>query len=377
MRILKKRIATAAMILGLLAAGAAFAFHNFGHNGEHEPTKFEPTLAPNGTELVVRAFTIESDSQMQGSTSGFTGTLEPRYQSQLGFRVAGKIASRHVEIGDHVQAGDILFRLDPTDYDLQLRVAESDLASAKSTVAQAMAEEQRLRNLRTTGSVSQSEYDLSLASRDVAAARVESAEKKLQLAKNQRQYCDLTADADGLLVSISGEAGQVVNVGQSIAQITKGTELEAVVNIPENRVRDIKTLSSRIRFWSHPNLDIASELRELSPIADPVSRTYVAKFRLLSDSPLLSIGMTATVHLSAYEATGVCIPITSISRHGELASVWKIEKSGEVTACPIDVMQYRDNTAIVRGPLRAGDQIVSAGVQRVDEHVRVRVWNAK
>ena len=377
MRILKKRIATAAMILGLLAAGAAFAFHNFGHNGEHEPTKFEPTLAPNGTELVVRAFTIESDSQMQGSTSGFTGTLEPRYQSQLGFRVAGKIASRHVEVGDRVQAGDILFRLDPTDYDLQLRVAESDLASAKSTVAQAMAEEQRLRNLRTTGSVSQSEYDLSLASRDVAAARVESAEKKLQLAKNQRQYCDLTADADGLLVSISGEAGQVVNVGQSIAQITKGTELEAVVNIPENRVRDIKTLSSRIRFWSHPDLDIASELRELSPIADPVSRTYVAKFRLLSDSPLLSIGMTATVHLSAYEATGVCIPITSISRNGELASVWKIEKSGEVTACPIDVIQYRDNTAIVRGPLRAGDQIVSAGVQRVDEHVRVRVWNAK
>ena len=377
MRILKKRIATAAMILGLLAAGAAFAFHNFGHNGEHEPTKFEPTLAPNGTELVVRAFTIESDSQMQGSTSGFTGTLEPRYQSQLGFRVAGKIASRHVEVGDRVQAGDVLFRLDPTDYDLQLRVAESDLASAKSTVAQAMAEEQRLRNLRTTGSVSQSEYDLSLASRDVAAARVESAEKKLQLAKNQRQYCDLTADADGLLVSISGEAGQVVNVGQSIAQITKGTELEAVVNIPENRVRDIKTLSSRIRFWSHPDLDIASELRELSPIADPVSRTYVAKFRLLSDSPLLSIGMTATVHLSAYEATGVCIPITSISRNGELASVWKIEKSGEVTACPIDVIQYRANTAIVRGPLRAGDQIVSAGVQRVDEHVRVRVWNAK
>ena len=377
MRILKKRIATAAMILGLLAAGAAFAFHNFGHNGEHEPTKFEPTLAPNGTELVVRAFTIESDSQMQGSTSGFTGTLEPRYQSQLGFRVAGKIASRHVEVGDRVQAGDVLFRLDPTDYDLQLRVAESDLASAKSTVAQATAEEQRLRNLRTTGSVSQSEYDLSLASRDVAAARVESAEKKLQLAKNQRQYCDLTADADGLLVSISGEAGQVVNVGQSIAQITKGTELEAVVNIPENRVRDIKTLSSRIRFWSHPNLDIASELRELSPIADPASRTYVAKFRLLSDSPLLSIGMTATVHLSAYEATGVCIPITSISRNGELASVWKIGKSGEVTACPIDVIQYRDNTAIVRGPLRAGDQIVSAGVQRVDEHVRVRVWNAK
>lgn len=377
MRILKKRIATAAMILGLLAAGAAFAFHNFGHNGEHEPTKFEPTLAPNGTELVVRAFTIESDSQMQGSTSGFTGTLEPRYQSQLGFRVAGKIASRHVEVGDRVQAGDVLFRLDPTDYDLQLRVAESDLVSAKSTVAQAMAEEQRLRNLRTTGSVSQSEYDLSLASRDVAAARVESAEKKLQLAKNQRQYCDLTADADGLLVSISGEAGQVVNVGQSIAQITKGTELEAVVNIPENRVRDIKTLSSRIRFWSHPDLDIASELRELSPIADPVSRTYVAKFRLLSDSPLLSIGMTATVHLSAYEATGVCIPITSISRNGELASVWKIEKSGEVTACPIDVIQYRDNTAIVRGPIRAGDQIVSAGVQRVDEHVRVRVWNAK
>jgi RND family efflux transporter MFP subunit len=377
MRIIKKRIATAATILGLVAAGAAFAYHNFGHNGEHEPTKFEPVLAQNGTELVVRAFTVESDSQLQGSTNGFTGTLEPRYQSQLGFRVAGKIASRHVEVGDRVQAGNILFRLDPTDYDLQLRVSESELVSAKSTVAQATAEEQRLRKLRSSASVSQSEYDMALSSRDVAAAKVETAEKKLELAKNQRGYCDLLADADGLIVSISGEAGQVVNIGQSIALITKGNELEAVVNIPENRVSDIKARTSRIRFWSHPNLEIASELRELSPIADPITRMYSARFRLLSDSPLLSIGMTATVHLSAYESTGFCIPITSITNQGDRASVWRIEDSGEVTACPVDIVQYRDNTAIVRGSLRAGDKIVSAGVQRVDENVRVRVWNAK
>jgi RND family efflux transporter MFP subunit len=374
---MKSRVATSAAILGLVAAGAAFAYHNFGHTGEHEPTRFEPTLARNGTELVVRAFTVESDSQLQGSTNSFTGTLEPRYQSQLGFRVAGKIASRHVEVGDRVRAGDILFRLDPTDYDLQLRVSESELASAKSTVALANAEEQRLRTLRSSASVSQSEYDLALASRDVAAAKVESAEKRLELAKNQREYCHLVADADGLIVSISGEAGQVVNIGQSVALVTKGTELEAVVNIPENRVNDIRALSSLVRFWSHPKLEIASELRELSPIADPVSRMYAAKFRLLSDSPLLSIGMTATVHLSAYKDIGFCIPITSIASQGDRASVWKIEESGEVTACPVEVVQYRDNSAIVRGSLRAGDKIVSAGVQRVDENVRVRVWNAK
>jgi RND family efflux transporter MFP subunit len=267
--------------------------------------------------------------------------------------------------------------LDPTDYDLQLRVSESELASAKSTVALANAEEQRLRTLRSSASVSQSEYDLALASRDVAAAKVESAEKRLELAKNQREYCHLVADADGLIVSISGEAGQVVNIGQSVALVTKGTELEAVVNIPENRVNDIRALSSLVRFWSHPKLEIASELRELSPIADPVSRMYAAKFRLLSDSPLLSIGMTATVYLSAYKDIGFCIPITSIASQGDRASVWKIEESGEVTACPVEVVQYRDNSAIVRGSLRAGDKIVSAGVQRVDENVRVRVWNAK
>jgi RND family efflux transporter MFP subunit len=282
-----------------------------------------------------------------------------------------------VEVGDRVRAGDILFRLDPTDYDLQLRVSESELASAKSTVALANAEEQRLRTLRSSASVSQSEYDLALASRDVAAAKVESAEKRLELAKNQREYCHLVADADGLIVSISGEAGQVVNIGQSVALVTKGTELEAVVNIPENRVNDIRALSSLVRFWSHPKLEIASELRELSPIADPVSRMYAAKFRLLSDSPLLSIGMTATVHLSANKEIGFCIPITSIASQGDRASVWKIEESGEVTACPVEVVQYRDNSAIVRGSLRAGDKIVSAGVQRVDENVRVRVWNAK
>lgn len=370
----KKRIFTFAAAALVIGAGAAFAYHSF-NNGEHsKPTKFVPELAENGTEIVVKTYRIP-DASLHPSALSFTGTLQPRYLTPVGFRVAGKIAQRHVEVGAVVKQGDLLFSLDPTDYELNLRVAEADLVSAQSTVTQTTAEEARLAQLRQTNAVSVSEYDAGLANRDVSLARLDSAKKRLELAQNQRLYCELRADSDGLVTSIQGEAGQVVAAGQTVVQLMQGKELEAVVSIPETRVMEFRQFKPEISLWSNPGHRIPAELRELSPIADPVSRTFDARFRLTEIPGDLAIGMTATVYLDSLSQSGTPVPVSAIGNRYDKPVVWKINESdNSVTAVAIEIVKLEEDTALVRGTLQPGDQIVSAGVQRVDASVKVRAW---
>lgn len=372
----KSRIARLVIAVSVTAVAAAFVVNHSGADPERKPTKFEPEFLQNGTEMIVRSFRIGRDSTSNTAESEFTGTIQPRYQTAVGFRVAGKIASRHVEVGSRVRKGELLFQLDPTDFDLQLRVAEADLVSAQSLVKQVVAEERRLNQLRSSGSVSQSEYDLALANRDVAMARVDSAVKRLELTRNQREYCVLRSDFEGLVTSISGEAGQVVNIAQSVLQMMQGEILEAVVSLPENRVIDARETESTVTFWSRPDLCLKACLRELSPVADPVSRTYDARFQLLDLPKDLAIGMTATVRLRTPNSFGRRIPLTAVGHQDGQSIVWRIvESTGRVEALPVDVLSYDDDFASVRGALNDGDAIVSAGVQRMDSKVRVHLWN--
>ena len=383
MKFSKRRTLLLAIAVVTTSIGGAFAYQNF----PFEPTAMSAPksaksavrhLNPNGSELVVRAHTIETTWGATRAKHAFTGTLQPRYQASLAFRVAGKLSERLVEVGHHVKKGDVLFRLDPEDLELQLRVAEADQLSAQSLLKQSTAEETRLKQLQTTGSVSQSDYELGLANRDVAKARVDAADRRLTLATNQRTYCDLTADSDGRITSIQAEAGQVVNVGQTVLLLMQNSELEATVSLPENLVADVQKLRATATFWSMPGVELQAELRELSPMADPVSRTYDAKFRLNAPNKALAIGMTVTILLSNSEEDGICIPITSIAGSKTHPTVWRIEpQTGHVEAVAIDILQYRTDSAIVRGAFKQADKIVSAGVQRVDANSLVRVWESK
>jgi membrane fusion protein, multidrug efflux system len=407
-----KNLLYAGVACGLAAGGGLFAYHTLGQPTALKPTRFEPELNQNGTEIVVKTYRIGDHGTSQQSAS-YTGTIQARYQTPLGFRVAGKIESRRVEVGMRVRKGDLLFQLDPVDYELQLRVAEAEIASAQSLVQQSKADERRMLELLSSRSVSQSDYDLSLATRDVAVARLDSAKKRLELAKNQRSYCDLIADFDGLILSISGETGQVVNVGQPVLTLMNGEEMEAVVSLPETAIADAKTQLATVRLWSHPESRIPAELRELSPLADPLSRTFDARFQLREqglmttaafenrpskDGPFFAIGMTATVELQVNAEPTIEVPLSSIAnRNSELREreiedpvtshvgmpnkrmiVWRIdERSGQVLPVPVEVLRYGNSVAIVKGDLKSGDLVASSGVQRIDPSVRVRSWIAE
>ncbi|MFN9591628.1 MAG: efflux RND transporter periplasmic adaptor subunit [Pirellulaceae bacterium] len=328
----------------------------------------------NGTQLLVRAYTIPKGGAGVVSQRTFSGTLQARYQSLLGFRVAGKIIERHVEVGDRVAKGQVLFRLDPTYFDLKIQVAESDLEAAKSQLIQNEADERRLEELRQTRSTSQSDYELALAARDTARARLRAAENRWMMARNQRDYAVLIADQDGLVTKIMAEVGQVVSPGQPLVHWVQGSDLEAVVSIPESLQRMLDQRHATIRFWSRPDLSVRGVLREISPVADPLSRTYDARFTLMDPPNDLALGLTATVVIDQADTDGILVPMGAIAQSDTAPIVWRIGNDGSVEAIAVEILKYGSQRALIKGPLAPGDQIVSAGVQRIDTQCRVRVW---
>ncbi len=154
----------------------------------------------------------------------------------------------------------------------------------------------------------------------------------------------------------------------------QGQELEAVVNGPESMQREVSSLDAEITFWSRPGILLRSKLRELSPIANPQSRTYDARFQILDPPSDLALGMTATVHLMAADSSGIPIPMSAIADREGQPLVWKIASNGNLQSIPITIVRYESEFAIVGGNLVQGDFLVSAGVQRLDSTCKVRVW---
>lgn len=350
-----------------------------------QPTAKQPKATQSKTApprpatppTLVRAFTVGSVPTVD-TTSSFTGSVRARYEVQVAFRVSGKILKRHIEVGDRVVRGQPLFELDREDYVLQQKNAMANLEGSKAAWQQAAAEERRMAILRQTNAVGQSEYELGLSNRDVAAGRYEAAQKQLELAENQLNYCQLVADADGIVTAIDAEAGQVVSMGTRVCTIAQGAELEAVIDIPENRLPNAHRIAAKARFWSLPGVETEARLRELSPTADPVTRTFRGRFTLVNPTPDIRLGMTTTVQWSeGQNGDKVAIPASAIFEQDGQPAVWRVDtKHGSLTPVPIAISHYDDELVYVSSGLIGGERIVSAGVHKLDAGMRVRVWES-
>jgi multidrug efflux system membrane fusion protein len=361
----------ALLVLGVWIFGSAH--RSTGESDRRIPDAARPVLG-NGSDVLVRTYRVPNPSSEWQNERSLVGTLQPRYQSPLGFRIGGKVIARHVETGDHVVQGQLLMQLDPEDAALQAEVAQSEWIAARSILSQAEAEESRLQPLLRNGSVSKSEYDLVSAARDTARARLDAAQRRKRLAENQKEYCELRADRDGMVTSLNAEIGQVVAAGQAVMHWMQGEELEAAVSVPESMQREIRRLQPEITFWSRPGLRLAGRLRELSPIATLPSRMYDARFELIDAPKDLPLGMTATVHLADSESIGIRIPMSAIAQRDDQPSVWRVQRDGSLQNVAISIVRFESEHAIVRGNLYEGDELVSAGVQKLDPECRVRVW---
>ncbi len=321
----------------------------------------------------VRAAVVQlaTDADMRS----YTGTIKPRFESDLAFRVGGKITERLVNIGDAVTPGMALARLDATDYGLSLELAEAELGAAESSLRQADADERRYADLNQKRWVSDAGYDQKKAAADEARGRMERAKRALALARNQLAYTELQATEAGVVTALPVEVGQVVAAGQLIARVARLAELEAVVSIPEGRINRDRGGAASVRLWADQEKDYAAKLRELSPQADPATRTYQARYSILNPDSDIALGKTATVLLkSSGSGEKASLPLAAVFKDQGQPSVWVInENSGRLVKTEVQVEAWTETSAVVSNGLEAGQKIVAAGIHKLDASQRVRV----
>ncbi|MEA2830319.1 MAG: hypothetical protein QOF22_1067, partial [Bradyrhizobium sp.] len=225
----------------------------------------------------------------------FVGTIKPRIETDMGFRVPGKVAKRLVEVGQTVDLGQPLATLDEIDLKLQAGQAQAEFRAATGVLTQAAAAETRASDLRAKGWATDAQMDQARAAADEARARLNRAERSVELTNNSLSYATLVADTRGVVTATLIDAGQVVASGQTAIRVARFAEKEAVVAIPETLVGRAKDGVATVTLWSEPNRKYTARLREVAPSADPATRTYLAKFSLPDAGESVSLGMTATL----------------------------------------------------------------------------------
>lgn len=327
---------------------------------------------PRTEAPLVRVATVEAASA--GSRS-FTGTVAARVQSDLGFRVSGKLVARLVDAGQIVKRGELLMRIDPIDLKLAVDAQEQTVVAARALAQQTAKDEMRYRDLRGTGAVSTSAYDQIKAAAEAAQARLSAAEAQADVARNASRYTELVADADGVIMETLAEPGQVVSAGQTVVRLAHAGSREAVVQLPETLRPPIGSVG-RATLFGDDDVAVPAKLRQLSDAADPLTRTFEARYVLdgkLANAPL---GTTITIQISDDRSTtgSLQVPIGSLFDAGKGPGVWVINgEPAKVSWRPVVVQRLNDGRAYVTGQIEQGERVVALGAHLLREGERVRV----
>jgi RND family efflux transporter MFP subunit len=326
--------------------------------------------ATPGRPVLVASVHYEPESPERS----FVGTIKPRIEADMGFRVPGKVAKRLVEVGQTVDVGQPLATLDEVDLKLQAEQAEAEFRAATGVLAQAAAAEQRARDLRAKGWATDATLDSAKAAGDEARARLNRAERSVELTKNSLSYATLEADTRGVVTATLVEPGQVVASGQTAIRVARFGEKEAVVAIPETLLGRAKDGVATVSLWSEPDKKYAAKLREVAPSADPATRTYLAKFSLPSADDRVSLGMTATLSLADPATERVArLPLSALFSEGGDPSFYVVDAAGQVSLKPVTVKSYESGDVVISGGVDEGAQVVTLGVQKLDPAQKVRI----
>jgi membrane fusion protein, multidrug efflux system len=320
----------------------------------------------------VRAIRLAADTA--DIVAEFPGEVRPRVESRLGFRVGGKIVSRKVDVGTVVKRGQLLMQLDPQDLRLAQAGANAGLTAAESNRDLARAEYKRYQDLREKNFVSQAVLDAKETAYKAAQASYDQAVANFKNQSNQAGYATLVADIDGVVTGIDAEVGQVVAPGSPVVRVAALGEKEVVVGIPENQVDAVRRLGDvKVRTWANPDKIISGKIREISPIADPVTRTYTAKISMPDASQDVKLGMTANVTFAAKTANALIrVPLTALVQDKGVTAVWVVD-NGIVKQVPVRLAGPAGNDLLVAVGLAPGQTIVTAGVNQLKPNQKVTI----
>ncbi len=302
-----------------------------------------------------------------GKTDGqnhFAGEVRPRYESNLGFRVAGKIDSRKANVGDRVRKGDLLMRLDPKDLALNESASQATVSAQEAQFAVEKADFERFSKLADTGFISRTEFDRQKTRFEAAKAQLESVRAQARVSGNQTGYAELRADADGTITAIDGEAGQVVAAGQTVVRLARSGALEVAANVPEQLVSRLKVGQPvDVELWSAAGSPSAGQIRELAQSADPATRTYALRVSVAAPPKTMQIGMTATVRIiDNSQPDLIHLPLSAYVENNGAQGVWVFDDaSGNVGFRPVKLVGFQRNEILISDGLKPGERVVTAG----------------
>lgn len=306
----------------------------------------------------------------------FTGIVAARVQSDLGFRVSGKVLERLVDTGQSVRRGQVLLRLDPVDLKLAAHAQREAVAAARARAQQTSDDEARYRALRGTGAVSASAYDQYKAAADAARAQLGAAEARAEAARNATRYAELLADADGIVMETLVEPGQVVSAGQPVVRVAHAGPREAVVQLPET-LRPAVGSAAQATLFGRDDISVATTLRQLSDVTDRLTRTFEARYVLEGELANAPLGTTITVQIANGQADAqndLQVPIGALYDTGKGPGVWVIQgEPAKVSWQPVAIQHLDDEHARIAGQLRQGERIVALGAHLLREGQQVRV----
>ena len=305
------------------------------------------------------------------------GEVKSRYETNLGFRINGKITARKVDVGAVVKKGQVIARLDAADTNLSAAAALADVRAAEASYALALAEVERQRILFSKKFISQSALDIREAELKTSAAHLQQVKAQAAVSGNQSRYTALVADRDGVVTQIHAEPGQVVAAGEMIAQIVDSRQIEVLVAVPESRMRDLQVGNNvAIKLWADKEKTYAGKVREIAPVASSATRAFDVRVTVSNADDAIKPGMTAGVIFTQITADGVVIPLSALTQINGKNSVWVIENLldnvGIANPRAVVTGPYTENGVMLTSGLQAGEMIAIAGVHTLIKGQKVR-----
>ncbi len=343
--------------------------------------KSPPPFAPPRPALVMEVGATATSNAMV-----LVGEVRPRYESNQGFRIDGKIIARNVEIGAHVKKGQVIARLDAADARLSAVAASANVRAAEATYALAVIEVERQRQLFAKHFISASALDIREAGLKTSGAQLAQVKAQENVTGNQTQYANLTADREGVVTMIVAEPGQVVKAGEAVAKIADTKETEVLVAVPESRMAEVKLNAAvTVRMWADRQKAYAGVVREVAPVADSATRTFNVRVSIKDADDAVRMGMTARVKFNQspahqYEQAGaeLLIPSSALTALNGKKMVWVIDANNKAQPREVVAGQFREDGVLIASGLHAGEKIAIAGVHTLIKDQSVKpIFEAK
>jgi membrane fusion protein, multidrug efflux system len=301
------------------------------------------------------------------------GEVKSRFESNQGFRIAGKIIERKVDVGSYVKKGQIIARLDAADTSLGAAAAMADVRAAEANRALAKSEVERQRQLVNKKFISQSALDKYEAELKTADARVNQAKAQAAVSGNQTHYTALSADRDGVVAQVRAEPGQVVEAGEMVVQIVDTKQIEVLVAVPESRMSHIKVGdSAAIKLWADREKTYAGKVREIAPAASSATRAFDVRIAVLDADEAVKLGMTAGVRFESGPASNIIIPSTALTQINGQNSVWVIDKNNVANLREVTTGLYTEDGVTITSGLQANEMVAIAGVHTLIKGQQVK-----